>query len=360
MRDMDIIHTGFGGCKVPFAFFELWANPEGKGAHSDYTFDTIRLEDSYSLFQVRQDLPKVSDVHFSDVWTMDGPQMVPPVLNGAVSGVTMQQASPQGYEGSTVELEDGAGPAQELDSSLTASFRYSSGVLQPGEPIRFETTTQAIAGRRFIWLFGDGTRDEGQSVEHRFPDAQGTLLDGSGRFRVLLHVVDANGRQSWSSQSVVVARRALAALPVREVKNAGPHGYDGMFAVPADGGYTFTLLTSTKGSLTIDDLPPAVTPQPRHQVCGAQGDAVQPVRVSAVLRAGLHHIRVERDDAIENAATDERGNPVLLWEGPALGRQRMPPPPVVLNQGNVPRPAARRGYWSSFQSGGIGAERFTK
>ena len=31
MGNMDVIHTGFGACKVPFAFFELWADPDGKG-----------------------------------------------------------------------------------------------------------------------------------------------------------------------------------------------------------------------------------------------------------------------------------------------------------------------------------------
>jgi hypothetical protein len=325
MSDMDIIHTGFGGCKVPFAFFELWANPEGKGSHSDYTFSNIRLEDWYALFQVRQGLPKVRDVRFTDTWAMDGPAMVAPVLNGDVSGVTLQGSSPQGFEGSTVALEDGAAAAAQLASPLTASFTYSSGALKPGEVIKFEAATPDAIGRKFTWLFGDGTRAEGRSVEHRFPDASGTLLDGSGRFRVLLHVVDASGQQSWSSQSVVVAPHALAAVAAAD-SNGDAHNYTRMLNVPADGGYTFTLLTSTKGSLTIDDLPAAVTPQPRHQVCGAPGDAVQPVRVSAVLRGGLHRIRVERDDAIENAGVEKSGEPLLLWEGPGVARQLVPAP----------------------------------
>jgi len=50
-------------------------------------------------------------------------------------------------------------------------------------------------------------------VRHRFPDAEGTELDGgtngAGRFRVLLHVEDNLGsknsyRQDWASQGLVV------------------------------------------------------------------------------------------------------------------------------------------------------------
>jgi len=58
-------------------------------------------------------------------------------------------------------------------------------------------------------------------VRHRFPDAQGTELDGgekgAGRFRVLLHVEDNLGsqggyRQDWASQGVVVVSKWLDAV----------------------------------------------------------------------------------------------------------------------------------------------------
>ena len=48
----------------------------------------------------------------------------------------------------------------------------------------------------------------GRRVRHRFPDAEGTELDGAengaGRFRVLLHVEgQATGNQDWAAQGVV-------------------------------------------------------------------------------------------------------------------------------------------------------------
>ena len=100
-----------------------------------------------------------------------------------------------------------------------------------------------------------------------------------------------------------------------------------MVHVPVDGGYTFTLLMSAQGSLTIDDLPPVNTPKARPQVCGSIGDAVQAVRVSAVLKSGLHHIRIERTSGIENTeppSGTSTGEPILLWEGPDLQRQLVP------------------------------------
>jgi hypothetical protein len=93
--------------------------------------------------------------------------------------------------------------------------------------------------------------------------------------------------------------------------------------IPADGGYTITLLTSTQAALSIDNLPPAQSPKPRAQVCGSPGNAVQPVRVSAALSAGTHHIQVVRDDELDNAASDA-GDPVLYWEGPGIARQLIP------------------------------------
>lgn len=89
MRNIDVIHTGYGACVVPFAFFELWANPEGQGTHTDFKFSDIRLEDYYSLMQIRQPNPGVDGVVFSNVSALDGPPMVPSVLKGDVRGVAL-------------------------------------------------------------------------------------------------------------------------------------------------------------------------------------------------------------------------------------------------------------------------------
>ena len=325
MSNMDVIHTGFGACKVPFAFFELWADPEGKGSHSDYTFNNIRLEDWYALFQIRQSLPQVRDVHFFSMWAMDGPAMVAPVLSGDIAGVTLQGASVQGYRGASVQLEDHAAAPQTSEAATSAGFTYTAGALRPGQAIHFAAEAPATEGRSFTWIFGDGSRAQGRVVEHRYPDAAGTLLDGSGRFRVLLHVVDTNGEQNWGSESVVIAKHPLGrVMNFAHVDSSSDKAFSRTLDIPTDGGYTFTLLTSTKASLAVDDLPAATTPEARAQVCGAAGNAVQPVRLSAVLRAGKHRIRVERDDAIENAGSANPAVPLLLWEGPGVEREVVP------------------------------------
>lgn len=328
MRDVDVLHTGFGGCKVPFAFFELWADPAGKGSHSDYRFEDIRMEDWYSLAQIRQPLPMVRDVTFTGVWAMDGPAMVPPVLKGVVSGVALTGASVQGFEGAKTVAEDGAGEPS-VTSAVAAGFRYTPGMLRAKQTVTFTADAEASSERHFEWIFGDGTRAEGREVRHAFGDAEGTLLDGSGRFRVLLHVVEERGKQGWSSQPVVLAdgsgmglRAQGAVAPVSDGTT-----FDRVMHVPAAGGYTVTLLTSLRATMTVDDAPAVGTPKPRAQVCGAPGDAVQPVRVSVALTAGDHRIRVVRGPGVDNAAAlpgGVEGDPVLLWEGPGIERQALP------------------------------------
>lgn len=104
-----------------------------------------------------------------------------------------------------------------------------------------------------------------------------------------------------------------------------PKSYQGLLDIPASGGYTITLLTSTTASLTIDGRR-AVSRKPQAQVCGSKGDAVQAVRVSVPLKAGLHRIQIARGAEIENAEDDtgSSAEPVLFWEGPGLLRQPIP------------------------------------
>ena len=315
MSDIDVIHTGFGGCKVPFALFELWADPEGKGSHTDYSFRNIRLEDWYSLFQIRQSLPQVRDVRFNGVWAMDEPAMLPPVLKGNVRGVHLEGASLGGYEGQTASLLDNTQPPFIASAAVNANFTYSSGILEPRRPVTFAASSSDSANLHYEWIFGDGSRALGHTVRHAFTDGLGTDLDGSGRFRVALHVTDRkSGEQSWSTRHLVLRSRALKLT--RASVAEGSHVYTTGFNVPADGGYTITLLTSTKASLALDDGEPALSPKPQPQVCGSPGNAVQPVRVSAVLKAGPHRLRVTRDDSIENADVVAPDIPFLLWERP--------------------------------------------
>ena len=328
MHDVDVIHTGFGACKVPFAFFELWADPEGRGSHTDYRLSNIRLEDWYSLFQIRQPNPSVWDIAFADIWEMDGPAMVPPVLQGDVSDVRLRGVTVQGIAGARPEVEQGASAPAIQAATINAHFAYTAGLLTPRQSIEFKADAAAAEGRSFEWIFGDGTRSEGRVVHHRFPDADGTLLDGSGRFRVLLHVRDPKGEQAWGSEAVVLVHPEtqpkpgeIAAMPVEA------RVFDRVVHVAVDGGYTFTLLTSLEATMSIDDHAPMHSAKARPQVCGAEGDAVQPMRLSVTLTAGDNHIHIARGAGIENAQTPPgpgSNEPFLLWEGPGINRQPVP------------------------------------
>jgi len=193
-------------------------------------------------------------------------------------------------------------------------------------------------------------------VSHRFPDAEGTELNGgalgAGRFRVLLHVEDTAGKQDWAGQGLVAVARwhdavseAVAGVPglswqifpgswtelpdlTREQAvfsgeapnlNANAQGFthyaaawDGLIDIPADGGYTFHLLHRDGARLVIDGVEVARTGPPFAQVCGAPGNAMRYDRGSLGLRAGRHTLHVE---GLHSAS---EGDPQLKWEGPGL------------------------------------------
>ena len=329
MRDMDVIHTGFGACKVPFAFFELWADPNGQGTHENYALQNIRLEDWYSLFQIRQPAPHVSKISFREIWAMDSPAMVPSVLKGDVRDISLNGVVTQGFTPDAVDVQAGAESPNVYELKLDPSFSYTPGRLRAGQEITFSPKSSAVPGLHFEWLFGDGSRASGSQVKHRFPDARGTLLDGSGRFRVLLHLQRTSGEEAWGSQALLIGqrgdRRVGQSFPAHKYLASSPSRSQAVaFDVPVDGGYSFTLLTSTTGSLSIDDLPPVITPKGRSQVCGSAGNAVQAVQQSMNLAKGPHTLRVVRDFSLENAVTlpyNTQESPLVLWEGPGIPRQ---------------------------------------
>ena len=337
MTNLDILHSGFGACTVPFAVFELWADPGGSGTHMDYLLRNIRLEDWYSLAEIRQPNPAVRNIQFRDIWAMDSPAMVPSVLAGDVSGVSFDDVNlygkpAMGAADIPLALSDGAAEPSYAAGPLDASFSYQSGWLRPRKPVLFRAKYQD--GVHYQWLFGDGTTAAGVEVRHAFPDTQGTLLDGSGRYRVLLHVTGRNRKESWSSRPVVVSGRPYRALSlsgtltsgwaVSPVADGGTR-YDGYLSIPADGGYTFTMLTSRTAQMTIDSSLLLHSPEKQPEVCGSAGDAVQPLRISAALRKGLHHITIVQGSEPENAvAMPPSQLPLLLWEGPDLLSQPVP------------------------------------
>ena len=327
MRNLDVLNTGYGACVVPFGFFELWADPDGQGTHTDFRFSDIRLEDYYSLMQVRYPSPGVDGVVFSNIAALDGPPMVPSVLAGDVRGVALNGVQIDGKLAASdadvpLHVRDGAAEPAYGQGLTDASFAIKGGLIRPGQPATLWVLSPA-PGWHYHWLFGDGTTGDGPFVRHAFPDTEGTLLDGSGRFRVLLHATRAPDDEVWASRSLVVTQDPIPALALPMATRPGlaivrhpdaSTDEDGWLRIPADGGYTLTLLTSRRATLTFEDLPPAPSPELRMQVCGSLGDAVQATTVSAGLRAGLHRIHIHLDAGIENEPQRADGAPVLLWQ----------------------------------------------
>ncbi|MGB6133578.1 MAG: hypothetical protein WBG54_17490 [Acidobacteriaceae bacterium] len=347
LRDLDVIHSGYGACVVPFSFLEMWTDPDGIETHTDYRISDIRLEDYYSLLQIRQPHSQVRGIVFSNVTAMDGPPMVPSVLAGNVSSVALDGIRTLGNvaaNNADIPLDVSGRAAEPIyePGPVDASFDYAPGLIRPREPVTFRVATPG-AGWRYQWLFGDGTTASGAVVRHAFPDAQGTLLDGSGRFRVLLRAWKPGASDVWASRSVVVARQALPAVEAPTTLAPGLSStnteqgtvWEGWLRVPADGGYTMTLLTSRVATLQIDDLPTAHSPALRMQVCGSPGDAVQATRLSAALRAGLHRIRIELSQGVENAATGEAGEPELYWQAPQTPLGPVPADALVHSPGQL-------------------------
>ena len=352
LDNIDVMHTGFGGCVVPFAFFELWADPEGRGSQQDYRFTDIRLENYYSLLQIRQAEPAVRSVVFSNVAALDGVAMVPSVVHGDVSGVVLDGVRTSGKIAAhdadiPLKVEGGAAEPVYGPALADVSFIYAPALIRPGQAVTLRIEKPA-AGWHYAWFFGDGTSGTGSVVRHVFRDTEGTLLDGSGRFRVLVHATRAPHDEVWSSEEVVVAKHTIpagspaAALPgFTEIQNGRETEYDGWVRVPQDGGISFTLLTSRRARLALDDLPAAESPELGMQVCGSLGDAVQPTRVSAALRAGFHRIRIELDPGVENEPDGNLGgvgSPRLLWEGPGLLPEPIPPAALLHAQTATPLP----------------------
>jgi hypothetical protein len=287
-------------------------------------------------------------------------------MTGDVADVTFDnvkygQTRVSGNADMPLTVATGAQPARFPDAhGPLAAFSVDTPVIAPREAVGF--TAKASPGVRYTWLFGDGTQGHGRRVSHRFPDAEGTALDGengAGRFRVLLHTEDKAGLEDWAAQSIVaVAKWHDAADPAVPTLsglawkiypgtwsdlpdltkeqavfngegpslNADAQGFtryattwDGFIDIPADGGYTFHLIDRDGARLAIDGMEVAKTGPPFAQVCGSPGNALRYDRGSLGLRAGKHALHLEELHSVS------QGSPRLLWEGPALPLTDVPP-----------------------------------
>jgi len=365
LRDSDILHGGIGACGQSFGVLGFWGANGANGDHSDFNFENLFLDHWYSLLQLEQEKPLVHGVAFRNIWALDQPPLAESTITGKVTDVTLDNVKVgQRRVASNAELPltvSGGAPAAQFiaQHGPVAAFTVDPPVFAPGREVTF--TAQASRGARYTWLFGDGTQATGRVARHRFPDAEGTDLDGAGfgagRFRVLLHVEERAGKpdstnQDWAAQSVVAVARwhdpaniAGATLPglawqiypgvwteLPKLANehavfsgegpnlhADPQGFtryvaawDGFIDIPADGGYTFHLMARDGARLVIDGVELAKTGPPFAQVCGAPGNAMRYDRGSLGLRAGRHTFHLE---GLHSAS---EGAPRLLWEGPGL------------------------------------------
>jgi hypothetical protein len=348
LRNSDVLHAGIGACGQTFGLLGFWGANGAEGDHTGYTFENIFLDDWYSLVQLEQEYPGLHGFTFRNIWALDQPPLADSTLQGDVAGVSFDN------------VKYGQSRAAAPNTTPVAAFTVSPTVLAPHQKATF--TAQPSPGAHYTWLFGDGTQSTGRKVTHRFPDADGTELDGAsrgaGRFRVLLHVEDKAGKQDWAAQGVVAVARwhdaADGASPTlsglawqifpgmwtelpdlsaqRSVftgaspnLQADPQGFthyvavwDGCIDIPADGGYTFHLLARDGARLVIDGVEVAKTGPPFAQVCGSPGNAMRYDRGSLGLRAGKHTFHLE---GLHSASP---GSPRLLWEGPALPLTEVP------------------------------------
>jgi hypothetical protein len=370
LRDSDILHAGIGACGQTFGLLGFWGARGAKGEHSNYTFENLTLDNWYSMVQIEREQPDLHGFVFRNIWALDQPPLVGSAIIGKVTDVTFDNVKVgQTRAASDADLPlvtaDGAQPAKfAAPHGPVAAFTVDPPVFAPGDKVTF--TAQPSPNARYTWLFGDGTKIDGATgrrVRHRFPDAEGTQLDGAamgaGRFRVLLHVEDDAGNQDWAGQGVVAVSKwrdavnpnsalepglswqifpgtwtELPDLATQRAVFAGESpslhadaqgftryaaAWDGFLDIPADGGYTFHLLDRDGARLVIDGMEVAKTGPPFAQVCGSPGNAMRYDRGSLGLRAGTHRFH------LEGLHSMSEGSPRLLWEGPALPLTDVPP-----------------------------------
>jgi hypothetical protein len=377
MRDSDVLHMGMGGCGIPFALMELWADPHGRGSSSDYTFDDIRLEHWSALELMEQSATpgpafedhhdQVSGARFTNISALELPSLTPSVLQGAVKDVAFQSVNLAG----TVAQSDAQLPVQVLDGAAEPSFSAPlpalhivtpPGLIKPGQKITLQAASNsALGGFTFDWTFGDGSHASGRNVKHRFSDTAGTLLDRSGRFRIVLHAITPAGQNLYVSSPVLVAdalaapsrppfpsansgvaasdpapispglhytytytytytepdtaatasgiAQIVSAAPLRQRPQNYTLAFDGFVNIPADGGYTFTLVANEPSTLTLDGKR-YTTPAPFPNVCNLAGDAPQTVTLYAALARGPHTL------SISSPHTTGVDSLRLLWQPP--------------------------------------------
>jgi hypothetical protein len=219
LRDSDILHAGIGSCGQTFGLLGFWGANGASGDHSGVTFENLILDNWYSLVQMEQEQPSLHGFTFRNIWALDQPPLAESTMIGDVSDVTFDNVK-YGHLRVTSDAQmplavsgGAAQPTYAPAPALAADFSVEPAVITPRHTVTF--TAKDAPGAQYTWLFGDGTSAHGRRVQHRFPDALGTELDGrngAGRFRVLLHVTDKAGHQDWAAQGIVVVEQLHDAM----------------------------------------------------------------------------------------------------------------------------------------------------
>ncbi len=377
LRNSDVLHAGIGACGQTFGLLGIWDADGARGDHSGITLENLFLDNWYSLAQVEQEEPAVHGIVFRNIWALGQPPLAESTMTGDVKDVTFDnvkygQMRAAGDAAVPLTVSGGAEePGYTPAPAVAAEFTVTPQIAAPGKKISF--AARRVHGARYSWSFGDGTTAHGRRVRHRFPDAMGSELDGrngAGVFRVLLQVADSAGHQDWAEQNVVAVAQWHNAMPPPIASAPGWNwsvyagswtglpdlyklqpaltgvspdvqataggftqwatAWEGLIQIPADGGYLFHLIDRDGARLVIDGVEVARTGEPFAQVCGSPGNALRYDRGAMGLRAGLHTIR------IEGLNTAGSGAPRLLWEGPGIALEEVPPSAFRRRAGRTP------------------------
>ncbi len=147
---------------------------------------------------------------------------MPSVLKGSVSDVTFDNVALGGTPTTNnasvpIDVLDGAETPYYTSGGPRAELLLERSVVNPGNMIHLEAEAPPDALTKdwtYLWSFGDGTFAKGRHVRHRFPDNNGTLGNGDGRFRVLLEIRDKAGRHGRAYAPVLVVYALKPAAPV--------------------------------------------------------------------------------------------------------------------------------------------------
>jgi hypothetical protein len=233
LRDSDILHGGIGACGQTFGLLGFWGAQEAKGDHSNYTFENLFLDNWYSLAQMEQEYPGLHGFTFRNIWALDQPPLADSTMTGDVADVTFDnvkygQRRAAGNADLPLTISGGAAPANfTAPHGPVAAFTVDPPVFAPGQPVTF--SAQPSPGAQLHLALWRWNQASGRRVRHRFPDADGTELDGAGdgagRFRVLLHVrmmrttlirpVRIGPRRAWWPWLTGTRRRAFSGPTAR-------------------------------------------------------------------------------------------------------------------------------------------------